>query len=155
MIRIALAALMALVYFPAAALAAGTVVDLSPLMENTVNTIFAIIGIFVVFVSRKLVTAFQDRTNIALDEQMKARIDDALAKALAYGRAIASDKLSGRVEVDLKSEILARAAEYALQAVPDTLRYFGVTEKRLMQMLEARLHMDLNGDGAVGSPASA
>ena len=89
-------------------------------------------------------------TGIKLDDQARFLIDDVLAKALNFGKQKALSKASG-VSLATKSEILNNAADYALTSIPDALADFGIDRERVINMLEARLEIDLDRDGRVGT----
>ncbi len=151
MIRIAFAALMALCFFPALAFAADTTVDLSGTLGRVLDILLTGLAAVALWLGRKGIDALQERTGLELDEQLKNRIDEALFRALHYGKAKTLAAVEGRsITVDVKSELLAHALDYAQEAVPQALEYFGVDRARLLNMLEARLGVDLDHDGDVG-----
>lgn len=154
MIRIAFAALLALVLFPLPALAASTTVDFSGIVEPLVSGVFAVIGAAIVWLARKGVSALESKLDIELDDQLANRLDHALIRAVTYGetKAVEMIKRHGVKEVDFRSELLAAAAQYATDSVPDALRYFDIDQARLIQMIEARVGVDLDADGFIGKP---
>ncbi|EFO32631.1 inadl protein [Roseibium sp. TrichSKD4] len=157
MIRFAFAALIALVLCPASAFA-GTSLDLSPFAVPVFETVMTVLAGVVVWFGRKAVNTFEAKTGIQLNEQMRAGLDDALYNGIAYARERIGerlgnqmgDRLSGSLEVDVKNETLAMAADYVLKAMPETLDYFGINRQGVIDRLEARLGMDLNRDGRIG-----
>ncbi|MCK7615167.1 inadl protein [Roseibium sediminicola] len=155
MIRIACAALMALVLFPVSAMAADTSVDLSGLVEPAAQIVVAVLGAFALWLARKAVDAFQERTGLELDGQLKQKVDDALFNAVQFGKAKVLTKVKGRqVTFDVRSEVLRHAISYAQGAVPEALAYFDIDQARLYDLLEARLGIDLDLDGDIaGRPA--
>ncbi|MBO6507413.1 MAG: inadl protein [Roseibium sp.] len=155
MLRTLFAAFFALFLFPSVVLAAETTVDFSSLVEPAVNGVFAVIGTVVLWLGKKALNAFELRTGLELDQQYAERLDRALMRAVDYGKSkalqVAKEHAS---EVDVRNELLATAASYALNSVPDALEHFNIDRERLIDMLEARIGVDLDRDGDVaGKPA--
>lgn len=79
---------------------------------------------------------------------LKARRDGELGqildKALGMGIAFAMSRLdaleAGRLKVEVKSELAAEAANYALAHVPQAVKALGLDGDHLRRMIEARLH---------------
>ncbi|WP_395175033.1 inadl protein [Roseibium alexandrii] len=149
MIRFAFAALMALVLFPLPALA-QTTVDFSPVIDQVISGVFAVVSFGVLWLGRQAIGAFQERTGIEIDEQFARRLDDALWKAVDFGRTKAYETAKKRSEINVRNEAIGNALNYAMDAVPDTLNYFDIDQARLVDMIEARLGIDLDEDGDIG-----
>lgn len=67
---------------------------------------------------------------------------DALQTALVNGAGLLIGKAGSTVagkKFDLKSAALAEAVNYVLQAVPDAIRYFGITPEAVAEKLQAKL----------------
>lgn len=67
---------------------------------------------------------------------------EALQTALMNGAGLLIAKAGGAVagkKLDLKSAALAEAVNYVLQAVPDAIRYFGITPEAVAEKLQAKL----------------
>lgn len=68
-----------------------------------------------------------------------------LDKALAMGIAFAGSRIAGlnskALTLDVKSEMVADAANYVLVQVPDAVKALGLTGEHLTRMIEARLHV--------------
>lgn len=144
-------ALVVLAAFIVPASAAGeTMVDFSPLLPGLIEGVLLALGGALVWLGRRGLQLLEDKTNIQLDEQMKKRVDDAIFYAVDFARARVPEASSWPVQVDVRNAMVATASNYALAAVPAALEYFGVTRERLEDMIEARLAIDLNGDGLIG-----
>ncbi len=67
---------------------------------------------------------------------------EALQTALTNGAGLLLGKIgaaaAGRT-LDFKSAALAEAVNYVLQAVPDAIRYFGITPEAVAEKLQAKL----------------
>ncbi|MCE9650572.1 MAG: hypothetical protein K8R18_13195 [Parvibaculum sp.] len=78
---------------------------------------------------------------------LKAKRDGELGqildKALGMGIAFATAKLdaleAGRLKLEVKSELVAEAANYALVHVPEAAKALGLDGEHLTRMIEARL----------------
>ncbi|MEE4013916.1 inadl protein [Roseibium sp. FZY0029] len=151
MFRNAIAALMALVLFPVNAMAADTTVDLSAALEPVTQIVVAVIGAAALWLGRKAIDAFQERTGLELDDQLKDRVDDALFNAVQFGKSKVLTAAQGhRFEVNVRSAVLKHAFEYVQASIPEALDYFDISEDRLTDLLEARLGVDLDLDGDIG-----
>jgi hypothetical protein len=67
---------------------------------------------------------------------------EALQTALTNGAGLLIGKAGGAVagrKLDLKSAALAEAVNYVLAAVPDAIRYFGITPEAVAEKLQAKL----------------
>lgn len=141
------AGLMMLGFNPAAA---SSVVDLSPVAAPVIEIGLTLLAGGLLWLLRRAIAVFEDRADMQLDEQMRARLQDALFYAVDFARAKVSGAASGPLAVDVKNELVAEAARYAVAAVPQALAYFGIDRARLVEMIEARLGADIDGDGVVG-----
>lgn len=146
----ATAVLCLIITVPASAATDG-LIDFSPLIEPA----FAILGSVLVAAGGYLVTRIARALNLNIDAQQRSVIDQALYQAVGYGQSWAREALAGGVRIKVQSAIIEQAADYAIEAVPQALRHFGIDRDRLMDMLEARLGFDLDGDGAVGGTLAA
>lgn len=74
------------------------------------------------------------------EDVIRAYLDQALVKAVHFGKAEA-EKIVGTVntKVEVEDRIVAFALEYAVKAVPDAIKHFGITEDGLRAMITARL----------------
>jgi hypothetical protein len=149
MIRIAFAALMALVFFPLPALAETSVVQLTPILEPVITGVFTLLAAVATWFIRKAIKAFETKVDMDLDEQMKKRVEDALLWGVDFGKSKAL-KLAQGTTVDVRSVVAAEAVRYVTESVPTSLEYFGIDEPRLYDMIEARLGIDLDQDGDIG-----
>ncbi|WP_395175534.1 inadl protein [Roseibium alexandrii] len=153
MIRIAFAALMALVLFPLPALAETSVVQLTPILEPVITALFTLLAAVATWFIRKAIKAFETKVDIDFDEQTKKRIEDALLWGVDFGKSKAI-QLAKDTSVDVRSVVVAEAVRYVTKSVPDSLGYFGIDQYRLRDMVEARIGIDLDQDGDIaGEPA--
>jgi hypothetical protein len=146
----ALIALFLLALVPHPALASETTVDLGGLLPSLIETLALVVSGVAVWAARRFLSEMEQRTNIQIDDQLKARIDDAMRRAIDYGTAKAMHAAKSDLEVDVRSKALAEATNYVIEAVPTALEYFGIDKAGVTRRLEARLGLDLDGDGRVG-----
>lgn len=118
--------------------AGGTTITLAPLIE-AVGPIIAQIAITLV---TALVGWLSYKVNQYLGLNIEARHREALQSALMNGvwkgLHFIEDRGAG-IGIDVKSEILAEGIRYVQRSVPDAIQYFGLTEDRLRELLEAKL----------------
>jgi hypothetical protein len=128
---------------------AETTVDLSGAIGPVLEGVFAIVAAALVWLARKGIGVFEDKINIELDEQMKDRIEAAIIWGVEYGHKKAQRLTASHSVIDVQNETIAQAVSYVIKSVPDSLNYFGITEDRLRDMIEARMGVDLDGDGDI------
>ncbi|NBN62769.1 inadl protein [Pannonibacter tanglangensis] len=150
----ALIALLLIALVPHPALASETSVDLGGLLPSLIETLALVVSGVAVWAVRRFLAEMEQRTNIQIDDQLKARIDDAMRRAIDYGTAKAMHAAKSGVQVDVRSKALAEATNYVIEAVPTALEYFGIDRAGVTRRLEARLGLDLDGDGRVGFTAA-
>jgi len=136
---------------------ADTRVDLTELMLTLAGVAAAAIAMLARYALRALERYLEHRTGLELDAETRRYLDDALFRAVAYARLRVADMIrEGRPGIDVRSETLAIAANYALDSVPDALARFGLDEDgdRLKAMLEARLASLFGNPDDPAEPAS-
>lgn len=131
MLRTLLIVSFVLLAVPAAAQAAGTTVDLGPLVNWAIALIGAVIVPVIIFYLQKF-------TGIQLSNQSKATIESALNN----GIALATSKIAPTgITVDVKNAVIADAARYVLEHAPEAAKKFGLDTDpaKLAEKIEARL----------------
>lgn len=140
--------------------APGTSIDFGPLLNQVVWPILgAVVTAFAGWVSLK-VAGWLHLKNA---DQVRGYLEPALQNALAYGQAKVG-KLP--LTVDVKNEIVAVGAQFALDHVNDGLKFFGLDSPEAVgRLLSARLEANINaqipdvtattGDGPPTTPALA
>lgn len=82
-----------------------------------------------------------------LNAKRDGELGQILDKALTMGISFAMSRLDtvekNHMTLDVKSELVADAANYALVHVPDAVKALGLDGDHLMRMIEARLHVDV------------
>ncbi len=81
-----------------------------------------------------------------LNAKRDGELGQILDKALTMGISFAMSRLNAmekdHLTLDVKSELVADAANYALVHVPGAVKALGLDGDHLMRMIEARLHVD-------------
>ncbi|MGH0003183.1 hypothetical protein ACQU0X_24195 [Pseudovibrio ascidiaceicola] len=144
---------LAFAFAPTPAQAAA--IDLSPILAPVLDIVFPVFGVVLIYLAKRTLNAFEDRTNIQLDNQLKERLNEALMNGVMFGKSKIKEKYSSRsLTIDTQNEIVGHAVNYAAKAVPGAIEYFGLTTGRIIELAEARLQQDLNGDGRIGAVKS-
>lgn len=100
-------------------------VDLTPVVDVAVTLGASALSIF----GALALKAVAARAGVALTGDQTAAFDDALDKALTYGvgAADATIRAKGWDSADVKNQVLAVAATYAAQKMPDALKGVGLS----------------------------
>ncbi|GHB34172.1 hypothetical protein GCM10007094_24070 [Pseudovibrio japonicus] len=127
-------------------------IDLSPILTPVLDVLFPVLGVVLLYFAKRAMNAFEERTNIKLDDQLKERLNEALMNGVMFGKSKVSERVLNRAPtVEVKNEIVGHAVTYALKAVPQAVDYFDLSYERVTELIEARLQQDLNGDGHIGA----
>lgn len=125
------------VVFAASASAAS--IDLGPLVEPVVTPVLGAIGLLV---SGYLVRLLH-KAAAWLDGDTEAKLRAAIQTAVSSGIALATTQVSelvkGGANVDVKSETIARASNYLIERVPESLVRFGLTGSALETFVAAKM----------------
>jgi mono/diheme cytochrome c family protein len=114
-----------------------TSIDLSPLVQPTVEVlagIFLAVGIWAV---KKLST----KLGLEADDKIRSYLLTAVENAVAFGKTKAVEKFEHAdwTKVEVKDEILAHAASYVMTRVPDAVKQFKLSEQDIKDMVMAKL----------------
>lgn len=110
---------------------AANTVDFGPLLNTGIGlieaAIVAVLGFVSLYIKRKW----------GLDTDLKhnAVLNDALDAAAHLAIA----RLGPKSRVEISNDLVRLGARYAATGAPQALAYFGITDARLEQMIEARL----------------
>ncbi len=129
-----------------------TILDLSGVLEWALSFIVMLIGGAASWALKMLADFLRTKTGIELDDSTRKYLNDAIDKGIQYGASKVEQLLEDKAEIDVKNQIVAIAGKYVLDAVPGALEKFEITEERLTNMIEARIGVDLDGDGDIGQP---
>ena len=129
---------------PTFAFAADSVVDLS----STIGVLTQLLGATLAAMAVPLfwygVNTLKNHfglSQLAIDASTRAIVDQGLQKAVGYAVAKVHEFTAGKpLAVDVKSELIKHAVDFALTHIPDALAYFGLDDpQKLAQTIEARL----------------
>lgn len=118
-----------------AAEATATTADFRPLWGYGVELAVAVLGALGAWAINRLSAWLGLRQG----DSMRAYVDSAFARALQYAAEQALARGKDLAAVDVRSEMVAIAAKYAVETVPDALRHFGIDGPGLEKRLLARL----------------
>lgn len=140
----------ALALVSTAALAADTAVDLSPVLSSLTEIAAVVLTAVGVWLARRV----SRWLGVQEDDRLRGLVEDAIANGIAYAADTVRERVARGVEVDVRSALVADAADYVVDAIPDTLRRFGITPAQLDRKIRARLSIEddetVDGDGGGG-----
>ena len=122
----------------AAAPAPDTMVEVGPLFSGLRATIEAVAGLAIA----AAVGWVALRLNSLAGINIEARHREALQSALLNGVRAGLDlfgKRADAMQVDVRSKVLAEAADYVITSVPDAVKHFGLTPARVRDLARAKL----------------
>lgn len=132
-------------YAQAAAPATPTFgIDLRPLLNEIV---LPLAGAAAVWLATWISTRIAGWLKISRDDRVRAYLEKALLLGIDYGKSRL--ERGTPLTLQVKSQIVATAATYAVEHVPAALKHFGVDKDGLTRMLAARL------EGTTTEPAKA
>ncbi len=70
---------------------------------------------------------------------MRVYLNEALASGVGWAKEKARQEGADFATVEVRSQAIADAANYAIERVPAAVRHFKLDETRVRQMIEARL----------------
>lgn len=109
-------------------------IDLRPLLNEIV---LPLVGAAALWLATWLATRIAGWLKISRDDRVRAYLEKALLLAIDYGKSRLEQ--GGPLTFQVKSQIVAAAANYAVEHVPGALKHFGVDQEGLRRMLAARL----------------
>jgi len=118
-----------------------TTVDFMPIIQGLMGLAVTVLATIGAWVARR----FGAKLGVDIDAERGVILDNAIRRGIEYASNVAMAKMEGKLEIDFKSEVLKGAIDYVLDKVPDTLLHFNVTEKRLAEMVKARLGPPVTG----------
>lgn len=115
-------------------------IDFTPLIQFVLPVVLIVLTGVVVWLGKAAVNYFQAKTGITLNTDARALIDAAIQRGIKFAEAQLNQQVS-RLDpkVTVNHPIVAQAANYAIQAVPDALIRAGVTQEALAQKILAEL----------------
>jgi len=116
---------------------ASTVVDMSSLGAQLVQ----VLGAALLAAGLWLIRLLQAKLKLDADAAVRVYLETALRNGIAYGVVRAEERMrsSGAAAIDFRSDVVAVAAQYVNDKVPDALKRFGIDIDHLDEMILARL----------------
>lgn len=122
---------------------APIVIDISSSVSIVVQFVAAVVLALLMLLWRKAATWL----GVKVDAEKGAILDQALHNGIMYAmsKALEVAHEKGVTEIEVDSELIAAAVEYAQDHVPETLAYFGLDDfNKIAELVQARipLHVD-------------
>lgn len=120
------------------------IIDLAALQPLVNELVLGVLTALASFVAARVVALLKVRR----DGELGRILDKALAMGIAFAMS-RLEAVEGRYRtVEVRSELVAAAANYALAQVPGTVKALGLDAAAIVRMVEARLGVDAGKDGA-------
>lgn len=114
---------------------AATTIQLAPLVDTAASLLAALLlGLGAWLIQR--VAAW---LKLAEDDKVRLYLEEALHNAIAFARNKAIQQGQRIDEIEVRSQVVANAANYAIARVPDALKRFGIDEDGVRDLVLARL----------------
>lgn len=116
----------------------GTTINAGALFADVRGTIETLFGVLVAGIVGFLGWLVKKNLGISIDQKYR----DALQSALVNGLHSGFDLVQARaddLDIDVKSELVAKALRYARSFAPAAIRHFGLTDRDLAEMARAQL----------------
>lgn len=142
---------------PLAAIAqevATTKVDVAPVVDTVTSYVSAGISAVVALAIGILSSRIYALLGISIEAKHREALHSAIMTGVNAGLAKVSDLIGGKA-VDVKSSAVAEAVNYVTQAVPDAVKFFGLSEAKLAEMVTAKLQAVTGFAPAPGSAGQA
>ncbi|KAF0137430.1 MAG: hypothetical protein FD152_481 [Xanthobacteraceae bacterium] len=134
----ALALVLIAVAFLGAPAYAQTTVDGGSIFGVIKPYLTELIGLLVAAALTYALKLLKEKTGIDLEAKHRDTIQVAITNAAGLVIAKAGDHMAG-LKIDVKSEALAKAVTYVLQAAPDAVSHFGLSPGALREKIEAKI----------------
>ena len=100
--------------------------------------LLAVVSVIATAIVGWLAELMRRKFNLDIDAAHREALQTALTNGAGLLIGKAGNAVAGK-KLDLKSVALAEAVNYVLQAVPDAIRYFGITPEAVAEKLQAKL----------------
>jgi hypothetical protein len=110
--------------------------DLQPILDVTIQ----FLSVALMALGGWAIKHFGDRMKLAKDDQIRGYLDVALTNGIRWGADQVAVKSKGWSTIQVRNEVIAHAAGFAIAQVPDALKRFGLDDPAtLRRLIEARL----------------
>ena len=100
--------------------------------------LLAVVSVIATAIVGWLAELMRRKFNLDIDASHREALQTALTNGAGLLIGKAGSAIAGK-KLDLKSVVLAEAVNYVLAAVPDAIRYFGITPEAVAEKLQAKL----------------
>jgi len=122
-------------------------VDFTPLAEQAIAVAVTVLTVIAAVVSRYGVSWFASKTKMQ-DAQMEAllaeRVNDILQRSIDYAEMWMKNEVANPnsqiKHVQIDNFFVKTAAEYALNSMPDMVKFFDLTQQRIEDLIRSRLN---------------
>lgn len=125
-------------------------IDFSPITEVVIALAAAVLSAVGAIAIAKLSAVLEARFGMQIEEAQRVKVQQALENAIAFAKIRAENFLEAKDDVQVRSAVLADAANYVISKVPQGLDHLGIDAEAVVDLLEARLSREFE---RVGIPA--
>ncbi|MEN5083699.1 hypothetical protein ABE438_14545 [Bosea sp. TWI1241] len=120
------------------AFAQSTSVDLGPTLVGALDYLGTVIAAGIAVAIGMISARVYAWTGVNIEARHREALHSAIMTGVNAGLAKVGDAIGGKA-IDVRSTAAAQAINYVLGAVPDAVRFFGLTDSRIREMVMARL----------------
>ncbi len=120
--------------------AAAQSVSLQPIATELMNGLAVVLTAFISFISAQISLWLSKKLKLdalKVEETIRGYLNEAARRGIQW--AMVKMETSDLTNIEIKNQVLAMAAQYVVDRVPDALKRFNFTDDILKQYLEARL----------------
>jgi len=143
----------ALLLFPLAAIAQDNTVPVGSLFGTLKPYVIEIVGVLAAALVAWVAKTVKDKFGLDIEKNhrdaLQTAIKNAAGLALNQAEAAVSDKT-----ITVGNPLLAAGAKYVIEAVPDAIKFFGLTPENVAQKIEAQIGL-LKAAPAAAAAAAA
>jgi len=143
----------ALLLFPFAALAQDNTVPVGSLFGTLKPYVVEIIGVLAAALVAWVAKTVKDKFGLDIEKNHR----DALQVAIKNAAGLALNKAEAAVNgatITVGNPLLAAGAKYVIEAVPDAIKFFGLTPEKVAEKIEAQIGL-LTAAPAAAAAAAA
>lgn len=121
-----------------AALAQTSTVPVSHLYELLTTFLLPIVSVLAAAIAGWLANLLRVKFGLEIEQKHRDALQTALANAAGLAIAKGKDLLADK-SISVGNPAVADAVNYVVAAVPDALKYFGLTPERVAEMVQAKI----------------
>ena len=119
-------------------LLAATTVPVEGLYNLLTTFLLPIVSVIAAAIAGWLANLLRVKFGLEIEQKHRDALQTALTNAAGLAIAKGKDVVAGK-EIDVKNPVIADAVNYVVAAVPDALKYFGLTPESLSEKIAARI----------------